>query len=92
VYAHRHALTHELVRYVIDPDAEPDVELLVEAIAILKDVHRFWIESEISIGGFIAADGTDFDDLDPDDVKPVQMMMLERSVSAYLDGLAPGTS
>lgn len=28
IYAHRHDLSHELMKYVVDPDFEPDVDLL----------------------------------------------------------------
>jgi hypothetical protein len=37
----RPSRTHELVRYIVDADADPDVGLLVDAIVILKDLHRF---------------------------------------------------
>jgi hypothetical protein len=52
IYAHRHSLTHELVKYIVDPDANPDVALFVDAITTLKDLHRFWVDIELSTGGF----------------------------------------
>ena len=42
IYAHRHDLSHELIKYVVDPDFEPDVELLTDALTILKSIRRFW--------------------------------------------------
>jgi hypothetical protein len=30
IYAHRHDLIHELARYLIDPDLEPDFDLFIE--------------------------------------------------------------
>jgi hypothetical protein len=51
IYAHRHSLTHELIKYLIDPDLDPDVELFVDAVATLKALHRFWIDIELSTGG-----------------------------------------
>lgn len=72
-------------RYVIDPDVDPDIDLLIEALEILKAVHRFWIEA--NIGVFICADGTVMDDVDPEDVKPSQWLMLQTCLRAYIDGL-----
>jgi hypothetical protein len=55
VHAHRNELTHELVRYMVDADADPDIELLAEALAILKDLHRFWVDVELSTGWVLPA-------------------------------------
>ncbi len=30
IYAHRHDLSHELIKYIVDPDFEPDVELFAD--------------------------------------------------------------
>lgn len=57
IRTHRDDLVHELVKYVIDPDEDPDVELLVDAITTLKDLHRFWIDVELSAGGFFFRTG-----------------------------------
>ncbi|MCZ2818177.1 hypothetical protein [Modestobacter sp. VKM Ac-2984] len=40
IYAHRHDLTHELVRYLVDVDTEPDVDLFQEALEILLSIHQ----------------------------------------------------
>lgn len=88
IYAHRHSLTHELVKYIIDPDADPDVDLLVDAITTLKDLHRFWIDIELSTGGFFLPDGSDVGDVDNDEVMPLSLVVLQQCMDAYLDGLA----
>ena len=36
IYDHRHDLTHELIKYVVDPKFEPDVDLLADALDILR--------------------------------------------------------
>jgi hypothetical protein len=77
-----------LVRYIVDPDADPDVELLVEAIATLRDLHRFWIDIEIDSGGFFGVDGSQVEDVDPDEVVPLSLVMLQHCLDAYLEALA----
>ncbi|MCV7435572.1 hypothetical protein [Mycolicibacterium bacteremicum] len=86
IYAHRHSLTHELVRYLVDPEADPDVELFVDALTILKDLHRFWIDIELSTGGFFLADGSHVDDVDAEAVMPLSLMVLQQCVDAYVEG------
>lgn len=91
IRAHRNDLTHELIRYMVDVDADPDIELLGEAHAILKDLHRFWIDIELSTGGFFLADGNNvdqFDEIDPDEVMPASLTLLRQCIEAYVDGLA----
>lgn len=63
IYAHRHDLSHELIKYVVDPDFEPDVELLTDALTILKSIRRFWTSIEKDIGSF-----EEFGDVDLDEV------------------------
>lgn len=88
VYAHRHLLVHELVRFIVDPDADPEVELLIDAVATLKDMHRFWTGVELSTGGFFMPDGTLVGDVDPDEVMPLSLVVLQQCMDAYIDGLA----
>jgi hypothetical protein len=38
IYAHRHQLTHELGKYLVDVDFEPDMTLFIDALAILGDL------------------------------------------------------
>ncbi|MGU3500924.1 hypothetical protein [Mycobacterium sp. C31M] len=85
VYAHRHDLAHELMKYIVDPDHEPDVELLAEAISILRDLHRFWIQVELGIGSFDHV--ANIDDVDPEEIVPLSMMVLQQCLDAYIDGL-----
>jgi hypothetical protein len=88
IYAHRHSLTHELVKYIVDPDANPDVALFVDAITTLKDLHRFWVDIELSTGGFFLPDGSDVgDDVDRNEVMPISLVVLQQCMDAYLDGL-----
>lgn len=41
IYAHRNDLTHELIKYIADPDFEPDMQLFGDALTILSDICRF---------------------------------------------------
>ena len=92
IYAHRHSLTHDLVKYIVDPDADPEVDLLVDAIITLKDLHRFWIDIELSTGGFFLPDGCGVGDVDPDEVMPLSLVVLQKCTDAYLDGGATADS
>lgn len=92
IYAHRHSLTHELVTYIVEPDTHPDVDLFVAAITTLRDLHRFWIDIELSTGGFFLPDGSNISDVDPDEVLPLSFMVLQQCVDAYLDGLDDAVS
>ncbi|MCV7200907.1 hypothetical protein H7J71_02635 [Mycolicibacterium peregrinum] len=85
VYAHRHDLAHELMKYIVDPDHEPDVDLLADAIAILRDLHRFWIDVELGIGSFEHVEN--IDEVDPDEIVPLSMMILQQCLDAYNAGL-----
>lgn len=82
IYAHRHELTHELIKYIVDPDAEPDVDAFVRAVTILEDISRFWTEVEAGYGTF-----EDHPDVDLDEIVPLSMMVLQQCIDAYIDGL-----
>lgn len=82
IYTHRHDLSHELIKYIVDPDFEPDVELLTDALAILRAVRRFWTSVEKDIGSF-----EEFGDIDLDEVTPLSLAILQRCIDAYLAGL-----
>jgi hypothetical protein len=82
VYAHRHLLSHELVKYVIDPNSEPDVKLFAEALEILKRIRRFWTAIERDIGSF-----GDLGDVNLDDITPLSLTVLQMCIDAFLDGL-----
>ena len=74
IYDHRHDLTHELIKYVVDVKFEPDVELLADALKILADIRRFWTQIEVDIGTYEA-----FGDIDVDEVQPLSLMVLQSS-------------
>lgn len=82
IYDHRHDLTHELARYLVDPNLEPDFDLFIEALKTLKALSRFWTEIEAGIGAF-----EDYPDLDLDEVKNGRMLLIELCIGAYGDGL-----
>jgi hypothetical protein len=92
IRTHRDDLVHELVKYVIDPDEDPDVELLVDAITTLKDLHSFWINVELSTGAFFLPDGSDVGDVDAEDVMPLSLIVLQHCLDAYPDGNATAAS
>jgi hypothetical protein len=84
IYAHRHDLSHELIKYVVDPNFEPDVGLFTDALLILQSVRRFWTNVEKDIGSF-----EDFGDVDLDEVTPLSLAVLQMCIDAYLAGLPP---
>jgi hypothetical protein len=84
IYAHRHDLSHELIKYVVDPDFEPDVELLTDALTILKSIRRFWTSIEKDIGSF-----EEFGDVDLDEVTPLSLAVLQMCIDAHVGGLPP---
>lgn len=81
IYSHRHELTHELGKYIIDPDCEPDVDLFEGAVEILKAITRFWAQVQIDVGTY---DG--HDDIDVDDVTPAYLLFLQLCLDAFADG------
>lgn len=82
IYAHRHDLSHELIKYMVDPDFEPDVELFTDALTILKTIRRFWTSIERDIGTF-----KDFGDVNLDEVTPLSLAVLQMCIDAYVTGL-----
>jgi hypothetical protein len=82
IASHRHDLTHELVKYVVDPDFEPDVSLLTDALTILKALRRFWTGIESDIGTF-----DEFAEVDLDEITPMSLVVLQMCIDAYVAGL-----
>ncbi|GAB3848989.1 hypothetical protein GCM10029963_32700 [Micromonospora andamanensis] len=82
IYAHRHELTHELGRYIVDLDFEPDMQLFVDALEILRDIHRFWTQIEFDFGTF-----EEYGSISLDDVTPGPILLLQMCVDAYVEGL-----
>lgn len=84
IYAHRHALSHELIKYIVDPDFEPDVELLADALTILKSIRRFWVSIEKDIGSF-----EEFGNVDLGEITPLSLIGLQMCIDVHLAGLPP---
>ena len=82
IYDHRHDLTHELIKYVVDPNFEPDVDLFADALDILRDIRRFWSQWEIDIGSF-----EHLGEVSVDDVEPLSLAILAKCIEAYVQGL-----
>lgn len=40
LYVHRKDIAHELPKYLIDVDHEPDADLFIEALQVLSDIRR----------------------------------------------------
>lgn len=85
IYDHRHDLTHELGKYIVDIDFEPRLDLFVEAIEILRDITRFWTQIEIDFGSF-----QEHGEVAVEDVTPGSLMLLQICVDAYAGGLPDG--
>lgn len=80
IYRHRHDLAHDIGKYLIDVEFEPNMDLFLDALSILRDIHRFWTEVEAGLGTF-----DDYEDLDLDDVTPAALAMLGLCIQAYFD-------
>lgn len=52
LYTHRKDIAHELAKYLVDVDFEPDIELFGQALVVLRDIRKFWTQIEIDIGSF----------------------------------------
>lgn len=83
IYAHRHDLSHELIKYIVDLAFEPDVELFTDALGTLASIRRFWTSIEKDIGSF-----DDFGDVELDEVTPLSLYVLQMCIDAYVAGLS----
>lgn len=72
IYAHRHQLSHELINYVVDPELEPDPQLLIEALGILKTIDEFVLS---------------FEGLALREAFPASHIVLQMCIDAYTEGL-----
>ncbi len=79
---HRHDIAHELAKYLVDLDFEPDIMLFGEALGVLRDIHRFWIQIEIDIGSFEA-----HGDVTVDDAVPGVLIALQFFIDSYVDSI-----
>lgn len=80
IYDHRHAVTHELIKYIVDPDERLDTDLFVEAVEILKAIKRFWA----GIMVYTTIDNPA--EVDLDQVLALDMMVLQHCVDAVIEG------
>lgn len=78
IYAHRHDLSHELIKYVVHTDFKPEVELLTDALAILnpsgasgRALKR--TSARLKLG-----------DVDLDEVTPLALVVLQMCIDAYV--------
>ena len=85
VYQHRHDLTHALGKYLVDLDFEPDLDLFVEAVSIVRSISRFWTQIEIDIGTF-----DEHGDITADEATPLSLVLLQMAIDAYVQGLEDG--
>ena len=79
--AHRNDLTHELLKYLVDPRFEPNVMLLKDAVEILVAIRLFWIEMEIAKGSF-----EEFGNVSVEDVSSPMITVLQMCIDAYIEG------
>lgn len=82
IYAHRHELTHGLGDFILDPDREPNMDLFIDAVEILRNITRYWTQYEIDIGSF-----EERGDVSVDDVAAGTLIFLEMCIDAYSKGL-----
>jgi hypothetical protein len=78
LHKHRQDIAHELPKYLIDPDHDPDAELFLESLEVLADIRRFWTQIEIDIGSF-----EDFGDVTVDEVQPLSLSCLGLFIEAF---------
>ena len=84
IYAHRHALSHELIKYVIDPGLCPRRRPAHRRASDLEIHPALWTSVENDIGSF-----EDFGDVDLDEVIPLSLSVLQICIDAYVNGLPP---
>lgn len=82
LYVHRKDIAHELAKYLIDVDHEPDADLFIEALQVLSDIRRFWTQIEIDFGTF-----EHHGDVTVDDVQPLSMSVLGLFIEAHSEGV-----
>lgn len=82
LYVHRKDIAHELAKYLIDVEHEPDADLFIDALQVLGDIRRFWTQIEIDIGSFEG-----HGDVTVDDVQPLSLLALGTFIEAYSEGV-----
>jgi hypothetical protein len=74
VRSHRHEVAHELARFLVDPDADVNVELLSALHRVMRALDRFWGSIEIDVNP----------DLDGREVNPEDIHSGSRLLFDYL--------
>lgn len=82
LHVHRKDVAHELTKYLIDPEHDPDAELFLEALKVLSAIRKYWTQIEIDIGMFEA-----HGDVTVDDVQPLSLACLGLFIEAVGQGL-----
>ncbi|HWI00823.1 MAG TPA: hypothetical protein VNT27_10870 [Propionibacteriaceae bacterium] len=82
INAHRHDLTHELIKYIIDVRFEPDVELLAAALcsfvtSAVSGLGSRWTWGHSNI----------WREVDVDEVQPLSLIVFQMCLDAYVAGL-----
>jgi len=80
LYEHRKDIAHELIKYIIDVDHDLDADLFIDALGVLKDIRKFWTQTEIDFGMFEA-----HGDVSVDDVAPLSMMVIQNVLDAWVE-------
>ena len=73
---HRHAIAHEMSKFLIDPDASVDVRLLSEARRLITLLGRFW--GRIAIAGDEQFDGQEIPD---EEIESGSMLLMAHILS-----------
>ncbi len=88
MYEHRHDLTHSLAKYVVYLDFEPDYELFLDALGILRDLSSFWTQIEIDTGTF-----EEYPEVTAEEIVPLNLAVLDLCIKAlYETSRQDGTS
>lgn len=80
IYEHRHELTHELGSFIVDPNRNLNAQLFVDSVAILRNIHSFWVKVERDIGMF-----EHLGEVSLDEIVPLSLVLLQQCIDAYLE-------
>lgn len=80
VYEHRHDLTHSLAKYVVYLDFEPDYQLFLDALSILRDLSSFWTQIEIDTGTF-----EEYPEFTAEEIVPLNLAVLDLCIQALYE-------
>ena len=54
LHTQRTDLAHELIKYIVDVDHQPDRDLFIDALGVYLKIRKFWTRMEIEFGTFEA--------------------------------------